>query len=101
MKKFILIAWVMVLSGCVVAAPHSHKHRIDGDDVDLYASGYCTQVQEAHGDCDVKTHPKHKKQSSTYKSSDGYTMITHDGKTLPACGETGGSQADNGSTCWF
>ncbi len=103
MKKLILVAMAISLSGCVIAAPH---HRMDGDDVDAsqYTSGAneCTQSEEAAGECVThKKHHHHKKTDDTYKSSDGYTMITKHGVTLPDCEQTGGSQASQGSTCWY
>lgn len=110
-KQLLAVAVAVSLSSCVIAAPK--HHRMDGDDVDQYASGYgvCTQVQEANGDCTGAKHrhagnKKHRNYNtetgSGYQSADGHTMLTREGKTLPACGELeGASQADNGNRCWW
>ena len=101
MKASMIVGLTFLLSGCVIAEPHHHKHYYD-----------CTQVQEANGECENRVipepvpeeaprHKHHQEQAQRYKSADGVTMITRNNVTLPACGETGGSQADNGSTCWF
>lgn len=60
----------------------------------------CTQVSEADGSCNInKTKAQNQKHATAHKSKT--PMITRDGKHLPSCGATGGSQADNGTTCWF
>lgn len=84
--KWVVAAAVAVsLTGCIIPA--------DGN----YNNGYR----------DGGHHNKHKKHYDTetgggYQSADGVTMLTREGRTLPACGEVeGASQADNGNTCWW
>lgn len=70
MKKLILVAMAISLSGCVIAAPH---HRMDGDDVDAsqYASGAneCTQRAEAAGECVMHKKHHHKKPMTRIKAA--------------------------------
>ncbi|HDS4345633.1 TPA: hypothetical protein QH074_004322 [Enterobacter hormaechei subsp. steigerwaltii] len=81
--KWVVAAAVAVsLTGCVIPADnnydndgYSHKHH------DGYHHGH--------------------RQAADYESEDGARMITRDGVTLPNCEDVGGSQADNGSTCYF
>ena len=53
----------------------------------------CTQVEDAQGLCDGAKHSRTKAPAVHY--------IKRHGVRLPQCEDVGGSQADNGNTCWF
>lgn len=102
--KFSLsLALIFSLSGCVVAAPHSHNHK--------HKRYYdCTQVQEANGECENRVIPDsgedmrvHRGEDGPrYRGNDGIMYISKQGRSLPWCNEDNdASQADNGSKCWW
>lgn len=60
----------------------------------------CTQVDEANGLCSAtKTHKQMKKSAKPAQPKIHY--LTKEGLRLPRCEDVGGSQADNGTSCWY
>lgn len=57
------------------------------------AAHICTQVEDAQGLCDGAKHSQAKAPRIHY--------IKRHGVRLPQCEDVGGSQADNGNTCWY
>lgn len=89
-----VIYWLMTaavaasLSGCILPPPDSNN--------DSYAeSGHHHKHHHQHSD------HSDNQSAGDYTSADGVRMITRDGVTLPDCEAVGGSQADNGSTCFW
>lgn len=83
-KLLITTAIAASLSGCIIPPPDS---------------SYANNAGSGH-------HHKHHQHSDNqpagdYTNADGVRMITRDGVTLPDCEAVGGSQADNGSTCFW
>ncbi|GDX06307.1 hypothetical protein RHD99_12420 [Buttiauxella selenatireducens] len=96
MKKIILA----LLTTALVAGTVSPAFAISASYRAKLEHSGCTQVSEADGSCNVnKSKAQNQKHTVAHKSKT--PMITHDGKRLPTCASTGGSQADNGTTCWF
>lgn len=88
-----VIYWLMTaavaasLSGCIVPHPDSNN--------DSYAESGHHHKHHRHSD------HSDNQPAGDYTSADGVRMITRDGVTLPDCEAVGGSQADNGSTCFW
>lgn len=84
-KWFMAAAVVASLSGCIIPPPDNNN--------DYDNSGHHHKHGHKHNDDN--------NQAADYESADGVRMITRDGVTLPDCEAVGGSQADNGSTCFY
>ncbi|WMY75121.1 hypothetical protein RHD99_03840 [Buttiauxella selenatireducens] len=90
-KWFMAAAVVASLSGCIIPPPDSRNNDYDNSG----NSGHHHKHGHKQYDNDGN------RQAADYESSDGVRMITRDGVTLPDCEAVGGSQADNGSTCFY
>lgn len=87
-KWFLTASVAVSLSGCIIPPPDDRNSTYD----DSNYSGH----HHKHGNKHNDDHP-----AADYESADGVRMITRDGVTLPDCEAVGGSQADNGSTCFY
>lgn len=93
-KKHMIALAAAALLSTITAAPafaisHGHSKTL--------AASSCTQVDEAQGLCTIGKSSKKVVKSAKPKVH----YVTKSGKRLPRCEDVGGSQADNGSSCWY